>query len=91
MLGHRRQAEQQLHGPQHADRRIHLAVDDAALDVRADHQARGAVRVHVIGSVLRVVLDDEDRELAARRVLLVIASTILPTATSFEATCAFGV
>ena len=63
VLRHRRQAEQQLHRAQHTDGRIHRAVDDAALHVGADDQAGGAVRIHVIGSVLRIVFDDEDREL----------------------------
>ena len=33
------------------------------LGVRADHQADGAVGVDVVGAVLGVVLDDEDRRL----------------------------
>ena len=63
MLRHRRQSKQQLDRPQHADGRIHLAVNDATFDVRADDEACGTVRVHMIRPVLRIVLDDEDREL----------------------------
>ena len=45
---------------QHGGLVVEMADHLAALGVRADHQAHRAVAVHVVGAVLRIVLDDED-------------------------------
>ncbi len=45
---------------QHGRLVIEPADDGAALRIRADHQADGAVAVHVVEPVLRIVFDDED-------------------------------
>ena len=69
--------EQQFHGAQHADRRVHVAVDELALDVRADDQP--AVRWEstwsgpfwASSSMMKIAN-------ALQTLLFVMASTILP-------------
>ena len=60
-LRERRQAQDQFHCAYHRCRGVELTVDRPAADKGADHQRLGAVRVHVIRTVLGVVLDDKDR------------------------------
>ena len=59
-LRHRRQTQDKLHRPNHARSRVERAVHDPALTVRTDHETNRAMSIHVVGPVLRVVLDDED-------------------------------
>ena len=70
VLRERRKAEDELHGAEHAGGGVECGIDVAAFCVRADHKTRGAVGVDVVGAVLRIVFDDEDRhfrpEFAAR-------------------------
>ena len=57
------QAQDQFHRADHAHRAVLRAVEVLPLGVRADHQADGAVGIDVVGAVLGVVLDHEDRRL----------------------------
>ena len=69
-LVHRRQAEDQLDGLDHADLRGERVIDRPAPGVRADDLGERAMAVDVVETGLGVVLDHEDRrlgpELAAR-------------------------
>jgi hypothetical protein len=55
------------------------AIDDAALDVRTGDQACRPAYLDMIGSVLRVIFDDEDRRIGQYRLWLT-ASTSCPMA-----------
>ncbi len=70
VLAHGRQSEQQFNRAQKGTSGVQGAVNGLTPDVRADDVACGAARVHVIGAVLCVVLDDENggfRPVAAMR------------------------
>jgi hypothetical protein len=67
--------------------RVH---DRAALDPGRDDERRDPVGVDVVGAVLRVVLDHEDRR-RAPDLECEIVSTMRPTASSLSATIARGV
>src|SRR5215469_783025 len=56
----RRQAENFLDCPNHADSRVALRHELPLLDVRTANQSNAAMGVDVVGSVLRIVLDGED-------------------------------
>ena len=59
-MRHRLEAENQFNRPQHAAGRIHGGIHDAAFCVGADDEGNGAVSVHVVRTVLRIIFDDED-------------------------------
>ena len=63
VLAHRGQAEEELDRAQHARGRVERRVDRPPPRPGARHQQDGTVGVHVVGAVLRVVLEDEDRRL----------------------------
>src|SRR5665213_533873 len=66
---HRWQAQQRLHRPQHAHGRVEAAVHKRLLPrlrmrrVLADDYAQRAVRVDVVGAVLRIVFENEERRI----------------------------
>ena len=62
-LSHGRQTQQQLHAAQHGTRGVQGAVDHTAPAVRAQNQTNGATGIDVVGTILCVVFDDEDRRL----------------------------
>jgi hypothetical protein len=68
-LAHRGEAEDELHRPQHAARRVHLAHDGVTLYPRAHDQRDRSMCVDVVGAVLGVVLDHENRERGPERAL----------------------
>ena len=55
-----REAEDQLHGAEHADGSVLRAVEMVAADIGADDEADGAMGIDVVGAILGVVFDDED-------------------------------
>src|ERR1700733_5017991 len=60
---HRREAEQRFHGVNGTDSRIEIMVDECLLlpgRIFADHESGRSMSVNMIGSVLRVVLQNED-------------------------------
>src|ERR1043166_1184733 len=61
VLRQRRQAKNQFHRADHARGRVQRAVHKAAFAEGADDETHGAMCVHVVGAVLRIVFDDEDR------------------------------
>src|SRR6266508_2237235 len=63
-LTHRWETEDEFDGPQHRDRGVHAVIDDASPYVQRGDQAHGAVRVDMVRSVLRIVLNDEDGRLS---------------------------
>src|SRR5215470_11578738 len=63
VLAHGRQPQNQLHRAQHSGSRVHRRIDVTPLGVRAGDEGDRAVGVDVVGAVLRVVFDDEDRRL----------------------------
>ena len=67
VLAQRGQTKNELHGADHADRGVLRAVDMFATHVRRNHQSDGAVRIHVVWSVLGIVLNDEDGSFGPQR------------------------
>ena len=59
----RRQAQNQLDRLQHTLVGVKSGIHPAALAVGADGQRHGAMAIHVVHTILRVVLDNEDRHL----------------------------
>src|ERR1022692_3462562 len=57
---HGLQSQKELHGAEHRGCIIHAAVNGVVLNPRGDEEGGGAVGIHVVGTVLRVVLEDED-------------------------------
>src|SRR5207249_11953304 len=56
------EAQDSFDGAQHGRGRVERAVDSITASVRGRDQENRAVRVHVVGAILRVVFEDEDGE-----------------------------
>src|ERR1035438_1569243 len=57
---HGLQSQKELHGAEHRGCIIHAAVDGVVLDPGGDEEGGGAVGIHVVGTVLGVVFEDEN-------------------------------
>ena len=62
-LGHGRKTQQQFHAAEHGTGGVQGAVDHTAPAVRAQNKTNGATGIDVVGTILCIVLDDEDRRL----------------------------
>ena len=64
---HGRDPDQQLEGPDERDSVVHRVDERTTPVVRADYERRRSMRVHVVGTVLRVVFEHHDRRVAPVR------------------------
>ena len=73
-------SEHVLDGAQEVDRRVAHGNERILFDIRPNDERHAAVRIDVIGTILHVVLDDENQRVEEANGLVAIACTTCPMA-----------